>query len=126
MTTDQKKVFLLLKSVILHHQGLEEGEKKMLTAIASIIHASEELVWTQEFILKDQPTAFERARQYLNTLVIDWGKDTRIDLMGQVWESTSQKGFITEIEATAILKLAKDWDIQKELVTLIRKKRNTV
>lgn len=126
MTTDQKKVFLLLKSVILHHQGLEEGEKKMLADVASTMNAFEELVWVQEFILKDQPTAFERARQYLNTLVITWEKDTRIDLMGQVWESTNQKGFISEIEATAILKLAKDWQIQPELVTLIRKKRKAV
>jgi uncharacterized tellurite resistance protein B-like protein len=126
MTTDQKKAFLLLKSVILHHQGLEEGENVMLTEAAMAMNASEELEWTRQFILQDQPTAFERAREYLSSLVTEWDKNTRLEHLAKVWESINQKGYISEMEATAILKLAKDWQIQRELMTLIRQKRNTV
>jgi hypothetical protein len=38
-----------------------------------------------------------------------------------VWEAAKSKGYISEMEATAILKLAKDWAVQKDLLKLIRK-----
>jgi uncharacterized tellurite resistance protein B-like protein len=47
--------------------------------------------------------------------------DTKISYLNIVWEVTKSKGYISEMEATAILKLAKDWAVQKELLKLIRK-----
>jgi uridine phosphorylase len=38
-----------------------------------------------------------------------------------VWEANNLKGFVTEMEATAMLKLAKDWGVEKELVNLVVK-----
>jgi hypothetical protein len=36
-----------------------------------------------------------------------------------VWQANNLKGYVTEMEATAMLKLAKDWNVQKELVQLV-------
>ena len=124
MTTDQKKAFLLMKSVIFHNHGLAEEEIKALTETAAILEATDELKWTQEFISQDIPNAFERAREYLNQLATHWDNDTKLEHLSQVWDSTNEKGFISEMEATTILKLAKDWRIQQELMMLVRKKRN--
>jgi hypothetical protein len=123
MTTDQKKAFLLLKSVIFHHYGLEERESTVLSETALAINAENELQWAKQFILQDKITAFERAREYLNSLAVNWDTPTKLEHLTRVWESTNEKGYISEMEATTILKLAKDWNIQQELITLVRKMR---
>ncbi len=125
MTPDQKKAFLLLKSVIFHHQGQGESESNELKAAALAMDATEELNWVQQFIQQDTFTAFERAREYLNKLALNWDNPTKLQQLSQVWESIRAKGFISEMEATAILKLAKDWHIQKELIALVRQKKGT-
>ena len=40
-----------------------------------------------------------------------------------VWQANNLKGYVTEMEATAMLKLAKDWNVQKELVELYQKNK---
>ncbi|MES2732987.1 MAG: hypothetical protein V4714_14650 [Bacteroidota bacterium] len=124
MTTDQKKAFLLLKSVIFHHYGLEESENTILSETALAIDGVDELQWAQQFVSQDKLTAFERAWAYLNGLAAHWDAPTKLEYLTTVWESTKEKGYISEMEATTILKLAKDWNIQQELIALVRKKRN--
>jgi hypothetical protein len=36
-----------------------------------------------------------------------------------VWESNNLKGYVTEMEATAMLKLAKDWKVESEIAKII-------
>jgi hypothetical protein len=110
MTSEQKKAILLLKSVIFHYHGLDNEEKEILDNTAQKLDAWDELKWANDFIALDYYTAFERAREYLNEIV------------GMVWEANNAKGYVTEMEATAMLKLAKDWHVQKELMMLVRKK----
>jgi hypothetical protein len=38
-----------------------------------------------------------------------------------VWQSNNLKGYVTEMEATAMLKLARDWNVEKELIELVLK-----
>ena len=38
-----------------------------------------------------------------------------------VWESNNIKGYVTEMEVTAMVKLARDWKVEPELVTLVLK-----
>lgn len=122
MTSDQKKAFILLKSVIFHYHGLDEDEQALLNETADKLNAHEELRWVTDFISSDTFTAFERAREFLNTLAVNWDTATKLSYLGMVWEATNKKGHITEMEATAMFKLAKDWHIQKELINLVRKK----
>lgn len=120
MSSEEKKAFLLLKSVIFHYHGLDEDEQKILDETARELEAVNELQWANEFISKDYLTAFERARDFLNEVIKPLGKDRRLSILDMVWKANNQKGYITEMEATAMLKLAKDWQIENELITLVR------
>lgn len=122
MTSDQKKAFLLLKSVIFYYHGLDESEQAILNETAHHLDAHKELQWVTDFIETDSYTAFERAREFLNSLAVNWDTATKLSYLSMVWEATNKKGHITEMEATAMFKLAKDWHIQKELISLVRKK----
>ncbi|MFA0961773.1 hypothetical protein AB9P05_08190 [Roseivirga sp. BDSF3-8] len=121
MTSEEKKAFLLLKSVIFHYHGLDEDEQKILDETAQDLEAADELSWANEFISTDYITAFDRAREYLNSVIGPLDKDKRLMYLDMVWKANNQKGYITEMEATAMLKLAKDWHIEGDLIAMIRK-----
>jgi len=112
---------MLLKSVIFHYHGLDEAERIDLEKTAEELQAAEEYKWANDFIAKDNITAFERAREYLNDIIADYPKEKRIELINMVWQANNLKGYVTEMEATAMLKLAKDWNVQKELIELVLK-----
>jgi hypothetical protein len=120
MTSEEKKAFLLLNSVIFHYHGLDEEEKRILEELADETDARSELKWANEFISRDYITAFERARDFLNVVIGSLDKDQRLHYLDLVWKANNQKGYITEMEATAMLKLAKDWKIENELIALVR------
>jgi hypothetical protein len=121
MTEEEKKVSMLLKAVIYHYHGLDEAEKQDLEDSSQKLNASEELKWALDFVTKDYITAFDRARAYLNDIIGDYSKEKRVDLINMVWQSNNLKGYVTEMEATAMLKLAKDWNVEKELIELVLK-----
>lgn len=121
MTSEAKKAYLLLKSVIFHYHGLDEDEQKILDETADNLNAHEELRWANAFISEDYYTAFDRARDHLKTIMEQMEKEERLSYLSMVWDANNRKGYISEMEATAMLKLAKDWDIEKELIEMIRK-----
>ena len=121
MTSDEKKAFLLLKSVIFHYHGLDEDEQKILEETAIRYDALEELKWANEFIATDYISAFERAREYLNKVIGKLSREKRLNYLDLVWKANNKKGYITEMEATAMLKLAKDWEVEEELIELVKK-----
>jgi hypothetical protein len=120
-SSDEKKVYMLLKSVIFHYHGLDDEEKKDLEKTAEDLEAHGEYKWALEFVAQDYVTAFDRARNYLNEIIGDYTKEKRIELINMVWLANNLKGYVTEMEATAMLKLAKDWNVQKELIDLVLK-----
>jgi uncharacterized tellurite resistance protein B-like protein len=116
---EEKKVYMLLKAVIFHYHGLDVEEKDDLQNTANELDAHEEYKWALEFISHDYITAFDRARDFLNEIIGDYSKEKRVELMNMVWKSNNLKGYVTEMEATAMLKLAKDWNVQEELIQLV-------
>src|SRR5687768_4895589 len=120
-SSEEKKVYMLLKSVIFHYHGLDDMEKQDLDQTSEELDASQEYKWAIEYIQQDYVTAFDRARDYLNSIIGDYTKDKRIELINMVWKANNLKGYVTEMEATAMLKLAKDWNVQKELIALVLK-----
>ena len=110
---------MLLKSVIFHYHGLDEEEKEDLEKTAMALDAHDELSWALDFVAQDYVTAFDRAREYLNNIVGDYPKEKRVELINMVWHANNRKGYVTEMEATAMLKLAGDWSVQKELIELV-------
>jgi uncharacterized tellurite resistance protein B-like protein len=119
MTAEEKKVYILLKAVIFHYHGLDEEEKNDLDHTAEQLEAAEEYKWAIEFISQDYITAFDRAREFLNEIIGDYSKEKRVELINMVWSANNLKGYVTEMEVTAMLKLAKDWNVQQELVDLV-------
>ena len=120
MSTEEKKAFMLLKSVIFHYHGLDSDEIRILEETADELDAHEELKWANEFISTDYLTAFDRAQDYLNEVIGPLEKDKRLHYLDRVWKANNSKGYITEMEATAMIKLAKDWHIERELINLVR------
>ena len=120
MSTQEKKAYLLLKAVIFFYHGLDDNERRILEESAVEIKAEKELEWVYEFIGEDYFTSFERARDYLGKIIGDYPYEKRLKYIDMAWKSNSQKGYITELEATAMLKLAKDWNVEKELVALVK------
>ena len=118
-TSEEKKVYMLLKSVIFYYHGLDDLEKEDLDRTSEELDAADEYKWALEYISEDYVTAFERAREYLNHIIGDYPKEKRIELINMVWKANNLKGYVTEMEATAMLKLAKDWNVQKELIELV-------
>lgn len=116
---EEKKVYMLLKAVIYHYHGLDTEEKNDLEQTATNLDAQPEYKWALEFISQDYITAFDRAREFLNDIIGDYPKDKRVELINMVWKSNNLKGYVTEMEATAMLKLAKDWNVQQELIQLV-------
>ncbi len=121
MNSEEKKAYLLLKSIIFHYHGLDEDEKQNLRETAEELDGLDELKWADEFIAEDYFNSFERAREYLNDVIGDYPKDKRVAHIEMVWQANNLKGYVTELEATAMLKLAKDWRVSKELIELVSK-----
>ena len=106
--------------MIFHYHGLDEDEIQILETTAKKLNATNELKWANEFIAKDYGTAFDRARNYLKDTLGQLKKSQKLSYIEQVWKANYQKGYITEMEATAMLKLAKDWGIESELISKVR------
>lgn len=120
-THEEKKVYMLLKAVIFHYHGFDDLERTDLEKTAIALDAKEESKWALDFIAEDYITSFERARTYLNDIIADYPKAQRVELINMVWEANNLKGYVTEMEGTAMLKLAKDWNVQRELADLVLK-----
>ncbi|PKQ67457.1 hypothetical protein Rain11_2010 [Raineya orbicola] len=119
-----KKVLLLLKSVIFNYHGLDEDEQKILKETAEQINGTEELHWVNQFILEDDLSAFDRARGFFNTIIGEFSKEQRLEIIRQIWDANRSKGYVSEIEATSLLKIAKDWGIQSDFIAYVRSIRN--
>ena len=121
MTTVEKKSLMLLLSVIFHYHGFDEDERALLEAKADEFDAQKEKNWANEFIASDYLSAFERAREYFKQEVTKLNLETRVTYMEMVWKANNSKGFTTEMEARALLRLARDWGTEKSLIEFAKK-----
>lgn len=120
MKTEEKRAFMLLKSLIFHYHGLDEDEERILMETAEEIDGHQELEWANSFIAEDFLSAFERSRDFLTKIIGALPKSKKLSYLFAVWEDNNKKGYLTEMEATAMLNLAKDWDIHKDLMKKVR------
>ncbi len=116
MTTEVKKGLILLKSLIFHYHGLDQDEQKILEKYVKDLDAWEEYKWASEFIAMDYLSAFERSKEFLGKIFNSMPEDQRLEYLMDTWESNHQKGYVTEMETTAMLNLAKDWEIEKQFM----------
>lgn len=119
-TSEDLKCYMLLVTIIFHYHGLDEEEKVILEKKATEKSAYEGLNWAYDFIAEDYMTAFDRARTYLKEAKGALDKTKRLRYINDTWIANGEKGYITEMEATAILKLAKDWEVDQELINMVQ------
>lgn len=122
MDSSRKRATLLLKAIIFLYHELTEEENKLLIETAKSINAETELEWALEFIHEDVYTAYERTRDFLNSALKGESKEQKMDYLYDVWLATNQKGYITEMEALAMIKLARDWGVESDFIKRVRKK----
>lgn len=120
MASEDLKCYMLLIAIIFHYHGLDEDEEVILNRKAADMGAFEELNWAYEFIAEDYITAFDRARTYLKGCLDKLEKSKRLTYINDAWNANGEKGYITEMEATAMLKLAKDWEVDRELIEMVQ------
>jgi len=120
MTSEEKKAFILLKCIIFSYHGIDEDEQEILNESAEKLDAQAELAWANAFVEEDYYNAFERGQSYLLPIMTAMDKDKRLDYLSKVWEANNQKGYISEMEATAMIRLAQDWQIENELIEMIK------
>jgi hypothetical protein len=120
MTSEEKKAFLLLKGIIFQYHGLDAEEEQLLQLTADELQAQTEYDWVKSFMAEDYLTAFERARDYFPSLNLT--DELKLDMLYRVWRANQAKGYITEMEATGMLRLARDWKLEAQLLERVRGK----
>lgn len=119
MTKDLKKSLVLLKALIFHYHGLDMDEKKILEDYVRHLDAQEEYEWAIGFISVDYMSAFERAKEFLSKEIKPLDDEIKLGYLIETWEDNHRKGYVTEMETTAMLNLAKDWSIEKRFLLAI-------
>ncbi|MEQ8238032.1 MAG: hypothetical protein RIA69_02410 [Cyclobacteriaceae bacterium] len=119
MDPELKKAVMLLKSLIFHYHGLDDEEKAMLENAAMKYHAEKELSWANDFIAEDYLSAYERSKEFLSKNFRKLDQKTQLLYLSEVWEENHEKGYVTEMETTAMINLSKDWHIEKEFLSFI-------
>lgn len=119
MNTELKKSLVLLKALIFHYHGLDQDEKRILEEYVVSIQAPEEYKWAIAFISQDYMSAFERAKEFLSKEIKPLAPEVKLKYLMDTWEDNHKKGYVTEMETTAMLNLAKDWSIEKDFLLSI-------
>ena len=120
MSEEEKKAFMLLKSLIFHYHGLDEDEKKLLETAAERYQANSELKWAIEFLAEDYLSAFNRSKEFLGKVFMRMKEEERLKHLLEIWEENYEKGYVTEMETNAILNIAKDWAIDLSFMRKIK------
>lgn len=120
MDITNKKAVLLLKSLIFHFHGLDEEERSILDKTAARLQATDELNWAISFISEDYLSAFERSREFLGKVFSKMPAEERLKYLIESWEENHKKGYVTEMENTAMLTLSQDWHIEKQFLAAVK------
>lgn len=120
MSEEEKKAVILLKSLIFHYHGLDEEERMILEKAAKRLEAEEEMNWANNFIAQDYLSAYERSREFLSKVFNRMNKTDRLKYLLEIWEENYEKGYVTEMETTAMLNLAKDWGVDLDFMKTVR------
>jgi hypothetical protein len=98
---------------------MDLDEKQVLETYVEELDAWEEYDWAIHFISSDYISAFERSREFLSKVFSDLSGADKLNYLMDTWESNHMKGYVTEMETTAMINLAKDWQIDNEFLSSI-------
>ena len=116
-----KDSYILLLTSIFYFHGLDDIEEKILDEIVVDLEADEEYKWARSIVTQDIFSAFKRSEKILVEKLGNAPKEVKLEILERVWESSRKKGYISEIEASSMLSLAKNWDIEDDLIAALTK-----
>ncbi len=119
MESDLKKGIILLKTLIFHYHGMDEDERKILDDYVSELDAKEEYNWAIDFVSKDYLSAFERTREFLKRCFFKLSEKEKLQQLLETWEDNHKKGYVTEMETTALINISRDLEIEDLFVGAI-------
>ncbi len=125
MSVEEKKAFLLLLIIIFNYHGLSDVEQQILKETAASIDAQDELDWVKSFSKPSVDETYDKIKTYITECIQDYSTEKKLTVLTNVWDANMQKGYISEMEATAMLLLSKEWKVQKEFILHIREKKKT-
>lgn len=125
MSSEEKKVYLSLLVILFNYHGLSDIEQQILGETASKIEAVDELQWVKDYALPSVDITYDKIKAYINSALDNYTEAQKLTLLGNVWNTNMQKGYVSEMEATAMLMLAKEWKVQKEFILHIRENKKT-
>ena len=117
MDTEEKKIILLLRAVLFHYQGLGDKGEVLLRRKAKEIQAEEELKWVLASVEKSPSSS--RSCKQLQKLARGLSSEHLLTHLYESWEEGMKKGYLSNSEALWILKVAKVWGIEKDLLVRI-------
>ncbi|MBV6643903.1 MAG: hypothetical protein KI790_00550 [Cyclobacteriaceae bacterium] len=119
MDQETKKAIILLRALIFHYHGLDQDEKELLEKIVKDLKAPEEYDWALSFISSDYMSAFDRSKEFLSKVFHRMSEKERLKHLLATWEDNHKKGYVTEMETTAMINIAKDFEVEKEFILKI-------
>lgn len=119
-----KKSVMLLNSLIYHYHGLDPDEEELLEKTAEKYDAVEEMLWANNFIAEDYISAFQRSRIYLKSTFKSIPQKETMDYLEEIWIGNYDKGYVTEMETTAMRHLASDWGVEELFEKLVKADQN--
>ncbi len=125
MSVEEKKAFLLLLIIIFNYHGLSDVEQEILKSTAANLDAVDELEWVRIFSKPSVDETYNTIKDYIANCIKDYQDEQKLELLTSVWDTNMQKGYISEMEATVMLLLSKEWKVQKEFILHIRAKKKT-
>jgi len=120
LSSEEKSVLVLLLLVIFYYHGLDEEEEDRLKRLGQDIGAEVELQWAYGFVAKDYVTSFERARDWMKGAAASFEDDAKLYILQSTWDANLEKGYVTEIETTALIRIAQDWNVRQGFARLVQ------
>lgn len=119
-TENLKKSFFLLLNCIVAYHCIEEEYNSKLTEISDTLQAKEDYKFAQDFVEKDILTCFMRTFDKVQELLANETDKNKLHLLFDVWQMSTQKGYMTEIEVHYLLKLAKVWNLESTFINQVK------
>ncbi|NIK72565.1 putative tellurite resistance protein B-like protein [Thermonema lapsum] len=130
MTPEEKEVLLLLEYAIFRYHGFDDNERERLENDAAAMHAQAQLEKVYAFVddilqktNQSEVAVFEATLRRIKEVFAQLPEERRLEYVIQVWNANKAKGYVTEIEAIAMLKVAKELGVQRGFVEYVRQKR---
>lgn len=111
LNSEEKAVLILLVTVIFYYHGFDEEEEATLQGLVQELDAQEQYKWAFEFIAEDYVSSYERAREWMKGEASSFDDDGKLQILERTWRANQKKGYVTEIETAALVKIARDWNV---------------